>query len=68
MDDEICPVVGTATTVLPPDHPDTVNAQDGAVCPVTKATIEHHKNKVHTHPNVQSAEHGAVCPVAGVRV
>jgi hypothetical protein len=22
MDDSICPVVGTATTVLPPDHPE----------------------------------------------
>ncbi|KAK3215767.1 hypothetical protein GRF29_8g1033270 [Pseudopithomyces chartarum] len=31
MDDAICPVVGTATTILPPDHPDTTKAQEGDV-------------------------------------
>lgn len=68
MDDEICPVVGTATTVLPPDHPSTADAKEGDVCPVTKATVGHHKSKIHEHPNVQAAEKGAVCPVAGVKV
>lgn len=68
MDDEVCPVIGPATTILPPDHPSiTDGAKEGDVCPVTKATIGHHKNKVHEHPNVQSAEKGAVCPVAGVK-
>ncbi|KAF2656450.1 hypothetical protein K491DRAFT_596917 [Lophiostoma macrostomum CBS 122681] len=67
MDDEVCPVIGPATTVLPPDHPSTASAKEGDVCPVTKATVGHHKNKVHQHPSVQSAQEGAVCPVAGVR-
>ncbi|KAF2743288.1 hypothetical protein M011DRAFT_471447 [Sporormia fimetaria CBS 119925] len=68
MDDEICPVVGTATTVLPPDHPDMSNAKEGDVCPVTKATLGHHKAKVHGHPDLGAAEKGAVCPVAGVKI
>ncbi|KAI1847555.1 hypothetical protein JX265_000806 [Neoarthrinium moseri] len=65
MDDEICPVVGTATTVLPPDHPSTAKASPGDVCPVTKATVGHHKDKVSQHPSVDAAEAGAVCPVTG---
>ncbi len=65
MDDALCPVVGTATTVLPPDHPDMLKASPGDVCPVTKATVEHHKNKVVTHPSVEGASAGAVCPVTG---
>jgi hypothetical protein len=68
MDDEICPVIGTATSVLPPDHPSTENAKEDDMCPVTKATVGHHKSKVHGHPSLQSAEKGAVCPVAGVKV
>ncbi|KAF2183476.1 hypothetical protein K469DRAFT_208422 [Zopfia rhizophila CBS 207.26] len=68
MDDEVCPVIGPATTVLPPDHPDVLKAKEGDVCPVTKATVGHHLNKVHGHPSVQSAEKGAVCPVAGAKV
>ncbi|PSN72449.1 hypothetical protein BS50DRAFT_252393 [Corynespora cassiicola Philippines] len=65
MDDAICPIVGTATTILPPDHP---AMKEGETCPVTKATVGHHKDKVHSHPSVQAAEKGAVCPVAGVKV
>lgn len=65
MDDAICPVVGTATTILPPDHPDTTKAQEGDVCPVTKASVGHHKEKVHTHPSLQAASDAAVCPVTG---
>jgi hypothetical protein len=67
MDDAICPVVGTATTVLPPDHPSTDNAKEGDVCPVTKATVGHHKEKVHTHPSVAAKGEEAVCPVTGQR-
>src|SRR3569833_1662521 len=37
MDDEVCPVVGTATTVLPPDHPSTDGKSYDAECPVTMA-------------------------------
>ena len=65
MDDAICPVVGTATTVLPPDHPSTEGAKEGDVCPVTKATVGHHKEKVHTHPSLQAESGAAVCPVTG---
>ena len=54
MDDALCPVVGTATTVLPPDHPDMLKAKEGDVCPVTKATVGHHKDKVVTHPSVMN--------------
>ncbi|KAH8203139.1 hypothetical protein TruAng_002660 [Truncatella angustata] len=66
LDDKICPVVGTATTVLPPDHPSTANASEGDVCPVTKATIGHHKDKVSEHPSLQ-ADSEAVCPVTGAK-
>jgi hypothetical protein len=65
MDDALCPVVGTATTVLPPDHPNMLKANSGDVCPVTKATVGHHLNKVVTHPSVEGAQDGAVCPVTG---
>ncbi|AEO59683.1 hypothetical protein MYCTH_2308148 [Thermothelomyces thermophilus ATCC 42464] len=68
MDDDVCPVVGTATTVLPPDHPPTDNKDDEAVCPVTKAKVGHHKGKLHGHPDVSRAGEGAVCPVSGVKV
>lgn len=67
MDDGICPVVGTATTVLPPDHPDTRDKDDGAVCPVTKATVGHHRDRLAGHPDVSHAKEGAVCPVTGVK-
>lgn len=67
MDDALCPVVGTATTVLPPDHPDMLKAGPEDVCPVTKATVGHHKDKVIGHPKVAGAPAGAVCPVTGQR-
>lgn len=63
MDDKICPVVGTATTVLPPDHPSTKGKGDEAECPVTKAKVGHHKDKIIEHPNVQNSS--GVCPVVG---
>ncbi|PVH75455.1 hypothetical protein DL98DRAFT_518642 [Cadophora sp. DSE1049] len=63
LDEGICPVVGPVSTVLPPDHP---TPKDGAeVCPVTKATLKHHKDKVVSHPSVEGAAEGAVCPVVG---
>ncbi|KAH8897868.1 hypothetical protein GQ53DRAFT_837631 [Thozetella sp. PMI_491] len=65
MDDAVCPVAGTATTVLPPDHPATDDKGDDAVCPVTKAKVGHHKGKVMGHPDVSAAGIGAVCPVVG---
>ncbi|OTB08723.1 hypothetical protein M426DRAFT_316742 [Hypoxylon sp. CI-4A] len=65
MDDRICPVVGSVTTVLPPDHPSTANKSDGDVCPVTKAKVGHHKDKVVVHPHVEGAS--GVCPVTGAK-
>jgi hypothetical protein len=65
MDDKVCPVIGPATTILPPDHPDPTKAKEGDVCPVTKAKVGHHKDKVQLHPSVQGQEKGAVCPVTG---
>lgn len=67
LDDQVCPVIGPATTILPPDHPATEGKADGAVCPVTKAQIGHHKGKVAQHPDVSHAAAGAVCPVVGAR-
>ncbi|KAK0624961.1 hypothetical protein B0T17DRAFT_590711 [Bombardia bombarda] len=67
MDDEVCPVVGTATTVLPPDHPSTEGQGEDAECPVTKAKVGHHKGRVHGHPDLKGVTAGAVCPVAGVK-
>ncbi|KAK3314070.1 hypothetical protein B0H66DRAFT_370797 [Apodospora peruviana] len=67
MDDDVCPVVGTATTVLPPDHPAIAgDKSDDVECPVTKARVGHHKGKLVGHPDVSHAAVGAVCPVAGV--
>lgn len=67
LDDQVCPVVGPVTTILPPDHPSTEGKADDAVCPVTKAQLGHHKGKVTQHPDVSSAGAGAVCPVVGAR-
>lgn len=58
-----CPIVGSVSAVLPPDHPNPQDAEKGAVCPVTKATLEHHQGNVHLHPRVQAD--AGMCPVAG---
>ena len=67
IDEGVCPVIGPASTVLPPDHPSTAESKEGDVCPVTKATLGHHKGKVHAHPAVENAAKGAVCPVVGAQ-
>ncbi|KXX78135.1 hypothetical protein MMYC01_205091 [Madurella mycetomatis] len=67
MDDRVCPVVGTATTVLPRGHTRTEDKEDEAVCPVTKAQVGHHRGKLIEHPIVGAAEEGAVCPVTGIQ-
>ena len=64
LTDATCPVVGPVSAYLPPDHPSTDKAEAGAVCPVTKATLEHHKSNVHAHPQVSAG----TCPVAGKTV
>jgi len=52
---EVCPVVGTTNTVLPPRHPEFDMNQPGQVCPVTKATTDHHHN-LHKHPGIFPSE------------
>lgn len=65
-DEAICPVIGTATSVLPPDHPSLKGHDDADVCPKTGAKLGDHKDKVSSHPSVENAPKDAVCPVAGV--
>ncbi|KAI1780103.1 hypothetical protein F4818DRAFT_165483 [Hypoxylon cercidicola] len=65
MDDRVCPVVGPVTTVLPPNHPSTAVHADSDVCPVTKAKVGHHKDKVVVHPAVEGSS--GVCPVTGAK-
>ena len=36
---QVCPVVGTTTTVLPPDHPSYDPNDTEARCPVTNAKV-----------------------------
>lgn len=63
--DATCPVVGPVSAYLPPTHPKLVEADSGKVCPVTNATLEHHKEKVHAHPAVENDAPVQQCPVAG---
>ena len=65
MDENVCPVVGTVTSVLPPDHPSLKDAKEDDVCPKTNAKLSHHVGKIHQHPSVEAAKSGAVCPVVG---
>ncbi len=65
MDEAICPVVGTVSSVLPPEHPSLKDKNDSDVCPVTNAKLGDHKDKIHEHPTVADAPKGAVCPVVG---
>lgn len=65
MDEAICPVVGTVSSVLPPEHPSLKNKNDSDICPVTNAKLGDHKDKIQQHPSVADAPKGAVCPVVG---
>jgi hypothetical protein len=49
----ICPVVGTTNTILPPSHPDFDMDTPGLVCPITKATTDHH-HLLHKHPTIST--------------
>ncbi|KAK4539293.1 hypothetical protein LTR36_000819 [Oleoguttula mirabilis] len=60
-----CPVVGPVSAYLPPTHPKLEEGESGKVCPVTNATLEHHKTKVHEHPSVPQDAAAQQCPVAG---
>ncbi|TKX27578.1 hypothetical protein C1H76_0002 [Elsinoe australis] len=63
--DATCPVVGPVSAMLPPEHPALNEKEAGQICPVTNATLEHHKSKVHTHPAVPKDAAAQACPVAG---
>lgn len=45
LDEKTCPVAGSVTQVLPPDHPSMAQMAEHPEkqCPVTKATMAHHK-------------------------
>ena len=53
-----CPVVGPVSATLPPNHPKMTEEDAGKVCPVTNATLEHHKDNVHVHPSVPEGRYG----------
>ena len=65
LTDATCPVVGPVSAYLPPAHPHLTEKEAGSVCPVTNATLDHHKAKVHEHPSVKSDASAEGCPVAG---
>ena len=47
----VCPVVGTTTSVLPPNHPAYDHTDKEARCPVTNAKVSHHGDSIiHNHP------------------
>ena len=48
---EVCPVVGTTNSTLPPSHPAVDLSKPGQKCPVVGAKTEHHGN-LHQHPDV----------------
>lgn len=62
--DATCPVVGPVSAYLPPTHPKLEESESGKICPVTNATLDHHKQKVHTHPSVPKDAPAGQCPVA----
>lgn len=63
--DALCPVVGPVNAHLPPSHPALTEKESGAVCPVTNATLDHHKTKVLQHKVVANHASAAQCPIAG---
>jgi len=63
--DATCPVVGPVSAMLPPNHPKMNEEDAGKVCPVTNATLEHHKENVQYHPSVPEGSPIQQCPVAG---
>ena len=66
--DATCPVVGPVNAHLPPTHPKLSEKEAGAICPVTNATLSHHKGKVALHPAVPDDAPAAKCPVAGAQM
>jgi hypothetical protein len=62
--DATCPIVGPVSAYLPPTHPHLTEKEAGSVCPITNATLDHHKAKVHEHPSVPNDASAQKCPVA----
>lgn len=56
MASQVCPVVGTTTSVLPPNHPSYDVNDSEARCPVTNAKVEHH-HVIHNHPGGNAISH-----------
>ncbi|KAI5367643.1 hypothetical protein Slin15195_G027750 [Septoria linicola] len=65
--DALCPVVGAVNSHLPPQHPALNEKEAGAICPVTNASLEHHKTKVLQHKAVAKSADASQCPVAGAK-
>jgi len=61
----VCPVVGTTTSVLPPNHPTYSTTDPEARCPITNAKVGHH-DTIHTHPTSpttpKQAMDASACP------
>lgn len=51
---QVCPVVGTTNSVLPPAHPSVDLDKPGQICPVTNATTDHHTSLAQ-HPKIPGA-------------
>lgn len=66
---QVCPVVGTTTSVLPPNHPHYDASNPEARCPITNAKVEHHsQSTIHNHPSASTptdpaaARDASACP------
>lgn len=69
MSAQICPVVGTTTNVLPPNHPSINNSKAEDKCPVTLAVVGDHSQIIHNHPTAtnfptdpEQARDATACP------
>lgn len=52
---QVCPVVGTTNSILPPSHPSVDLDKPGQTCPVVGATTDHHSTLAQ-HPKVKVPE------------
>lgn len=67
---QVCPVVGTTTTSLPPNHPAYDTSNPELRCPVTNAKTAHHSSSIiHNHPDssnisssASSSNDASACP------
>ncbi len=64
---QVCPVVGTTNSVLPPSHPNVDLDKPGLKCPIVGATTDHH-HTLAQHPKVPipegtSSGDASACPV-----